>query len=150
MPLPKGAKQVAREFARSVIRQRWDDIPQLLTLALRGQTTSASLADEFGWENLEPRLQQRHTALTGEEADPDDPLAPPNRYEVFKVDDEVSGEPVRLPPAGHDPAVSVGWVEIDFHPDEESGFDDCYRCFLALIDEHGPKISAYQIESSTE
>lgn len=146
MPLPKGAKRVAR----AIVRQKWDDIPPLLTAELRDRVSPASLADEFGWNTLEPRLRQMHATLTGETPDPDDPLDPPRRFEVFEVEDEVGGEPVRRPPDGHDPAVLVGWVEVDFLPTEDSAFDQCYNCFLAIVDEDGLRVTAYVIESATE
>jgi hypothetical protein len=150
MPLPKGAKRVAREFARAIVRRKWDDIPPLLTAGLQARLSPASLAGEFGWDALEPRLRQMHADLTGEEPDPDDPLDPPRRFEVFEVEDEVGGEPVRQPPAGHDSAVPVGWVEVDFLPDEDSAFDQCYNCLLAFVDEDGPRVTAYVIESATD
>ena len=39
---------------------------------------------------------------------------------------------------------------VDFQPSENSEFDYCYNCFLAFVDEGGPRIAAYAIESATE
>lgn len=150
MPLPKGAERLGRQFGRAVVRRKWDEILPLVTAGLRERVTSATLADEFGWKTLEPRLRQMHEEITGEALDPNDPLDPPKRFEVYEVEDEVGGEPVRQPPAGHDPSIAVGWLEVDVLPAEDSAFDQCYNCFLAIVDEDGPRITAYAIESATE
>jgi hypothetical protein len=84
-----------------------------------------------------------HLDLTGEPEERVPDLDPPRRFEVFEVEE-------RDPPAGHDPAVPVGWVEVDFQPSEDSEFDACYNCFLAFVDEGGPRVTAYAIESATE
>ncbi len=84
-----------------------------------------------------------HIEQTGEPDDIVPELDPPKRFEVFEVED-------REPPAGLDPSVPVGWVEVDFQPSEDSEFDVCYNCFLAFIDASGPRIAAYAIESATE
>lgn len=150
MTLLKGAKRVAREFARAVVRRKWDDVLPLFTTNLRERITSAALADAFDWETLEPRLRQMHEAMTGETPDPDCPLDPPRRYEVYEVGNDYRGEPLRPPPVEHDPAIPFCWMQVYFLPSEDSGFDECYNCFLAIVDEDGPRISSYDIESATE
>ena len=143
MALPQGAMKSAREFARAVIRRRWAELPPLFAADARSIHTPESLEAAFGWSHLGPRLRQMHMDMTGEPEDMVPELDPPKRFEVFEVEE-------RDAPAGHDAAVPVGWVEVDFQPSEDSDFDQCYNCFLAFIDEAGPRITAYAIESSTE
>ncbi len=145
MPVPKGGSKLAKEFARAVIRQKWDDLVPLLSSRLQTERSAEELAHEFGWKQLGPRLKQMHSELTGEELDELPDLDPPRRFEVFEMDDDQ-----RDPPANFDRSIPFGWVEIDFYPAEDSGFDTCYNCFLAVIDESGPRIAAYCIESATE
>jgi len=143
MALPNGATKVARQFARAVIKRQWAELPPLFTADARAIHTPESLETAFGWKHLAPRLRQMHIDMTGESEEMVPELDPPKRFEVLEVEE-------RDPPAGHDPAVPVGWVEVDFEPSEDSDFDQCYNCFLAFVDDAGPKITAYAIESSTE
>ena len=143
MALPRGAMKLAREFARGVIRRRWAELPPLFAADARTPGTPESLEAAFGWARLGPRLRKMHLEMTGESEDDVPELDPPKRFEVFEVEE-------REPPAGLAASVPVGWVEVDFQPSEDSEFDVCYNCFLAFIDEGGPKIAAYAIESATE
>ena len=143
MGIPKGAKTISREFARSIVRRKWAEMRPLCSTALQAQRSVDELATEFGWDQLGPRIRQLEADRTGEPIEAVPLYDPPRRFEVFEVEE-------RDPPPGHDPAVRVGWVEVDFAPAEDSEFDYCYNCFLAIIDEDGPKISAYVIESATE
>jgi hypothetical protein len=97
------------------------------------------LAKELGWKELGPRLRREFMEATGESEDMVPELDPPKRFEIFEVEE-------RDAPPNHDPQVPVGWVEVDFQPSEDSEFDVCYNCFLAFIEEGGPKICAYAIE----
>lgn len=150
MSHPNGAKRVSREFAKAIIRRKWDDVLPLLASSLRARVSSASLAYEFGWGNLEPKLRQMHEAMTGETPDSENPLDPPRRYELYEHGNDYRGEPLRPPPPGHDPSIPFGWMLVEFLPSEDSEFDQCYNCFLAIVDEDGPRISAYAVESPTE
>jgi len=39
-------------------------------------------------------------------------------------------------------------VQVNFLPSEDSGFDVCYDCFLAMTDEDGAKkIVAFEVEN---
>ncbi|MDG3004999.1 hypothetical protein [Paludisphaera mucosa] len=143
MSLPKGAAKAAREFARAILRRKWDEVPPLCTTALRATLTVEALAAEFGWSALGPRLRREHIAATGEDEAMVPELDPPRRFEVFEVEE-------RDPPAGHDPRIPLGWVEVDFLPSQGSEFDACYNCFLAFVDEAGPRVAAYDVEGATE
>ncbi|MFO0952455.1 MAG: hypothetical protein U0835_15165 [Isosphaeraceae bacterium] len=143
MSLPKGSTKTAREFARAVVRRKWEEILPLLSQSLRDRTTAESLADEFGWKQLGPRLRRMYIEESGEPEDIVPHLDPPKRFEVFEVEE-------RDAPANLDPSVPFGWVEVDFQPGEDSGFDVCYNCFLAFVDEGGPRVAAFEIESAME
>jgi hypothetical protein len=97
-------------------------------LDLRAQRTADSLAAEFGWKQLKPRLKQMHSDLTGEDLSTLPNLDPPKRYEEFEM---VEGQ--RDPPPKLDPSVPFGWVEVDFYPSEDSEFDNCYNCLGLLV-----------------
>ncbi len=148
--LPQGAMKVARQFARAVIKRRWMELSPLFAASAVAANTPESLEAAFGWAHLGPRLRQMHIDMTGEPEDLVPELDPPRRFEVFEVGNDYRGEPLRQPPAGHDPSIPVGWVQVDFLPSEDSGFDQCYNCLLAFIDEAGPRITTYVIESATE
>lgn len=145
MAVPDGGTELAREFARAVLRKRWADLLPILASNLQAQRTADDLAAEFGWKHLRRRLKQMHNEMTGENVDELPTLDPPKRFEEFEMED---GQ--REPPPGHDPSIPFGWVEVDFYPAEDSAFDTCYNCFLAVIDEGGPRVAAYCIESATE
>jgi hypothetical protein len=140
-PTIVGATEVADKFARAVIRKKWPEILPLLTLTFQSQTTEISLGKEFGWKQLSERLRQDYLAMTGLSEDMVAKLDPPKRFEIFEVED-------RDPPAGHDPKQPYQWIEVDFYPDEDSEFDVCYNCLLAIIDDEGAKITAYKIEDA--
>ena len=143
MAWKNGALKVAREFARAVIRRKWAELPPLFASAAPSAHTPESLEAAFGWKHLGPRLRQWHLAQTGETEEMVPDLDPPKRFEVFEVEE-------REPPLGLDPSLLVGWIEVDFMPAADSEFDVCYNCFLAFIDESGPRVAAYTIESATE
>ena len=143
MALPTGATEAAELFGRFVVRRKWAEMLPLFSAALAAQHTPQSLQAEFGWKSLGPRLRRMHLEATGEAEDIVPDLDPPKRFEVFEVEE-------REPPEGLAASVPFGWVEVDFQPSEDSEFDTCYNCFLAFIDEGGPRIAAYTIESATE
>ncbi len=143
MALPKGVEKTARAFARAIIGKKWGVVLTLLAAELKEHTTAETLADEFGWDQLGPRLRQMHIALTREPDDAIPELDPPKRFEVFEVEE-------RQPPAGLDSTIAVNWIEVDFQPAEDSEFDVCYNCFLAFVDEGAPRVIAFVIEIATE
>ena len=143
MELLNGAMAAAESFGRLVIRRKWAEILPFFSADLQKQHTAESLQSEFGWKSLGPRLRRMHIDLTGESEDVVPDLDPPRRFEVFEVED-------RDPPIGLVPSSQSYWVEVDFQPSEDSDFDVCYNCFLAFIDEGGPRIAAFAIESATE
>lgn len=141
MSLPKDSTRIAEEFGRAVLSQEWAKLLPLF--ARQTKRTQEGLEAEFGWEELGPRLRKKWAEETGEIEDIVPDLDPPERFEVFEVED-------RDPPPGHDPKIPFGWVEVDFQPSEDSMFDVSYNCFLAFIDEGGPKITAYAIENAVD
>lgn len=143
MALPEGSTNAAEVFGRLVVRRKWAEILPLFATALRSRHSPQSVQAEFGWKALGPRLRRMHIELTGEPGDSVPDLDPPRRFEVFEVEE-------REPPAGLAPLLPFGWVEVDFLPSEDSEFDVCYNCFLAFVDEAGPRIAAYAVESATE
>ena len=143
MGIPDGTIDAAECFGRFVIRRKWAEILHLFALDLQKQHTADSLQLEFGWKLLGPRLRRMHIDLTGESEDIVPHIDPPKRFEAFEVED-------RDAPIGVVPSTEIYWVEVDFLPSEDSEFDVCYNCFLAFIDEGGPRIAAFAIESSTE
>ena len=143
MSFPKGATEVANKFARAVVRRKWADIVPLLSITAQAAFPADRLAAEFDWAILGPRLRREHIEASGESEDMVPELDRPKRFEVFEVEE-------REPPAGHNPAIPVVWVEVDFQPSEDSEFDVCYNCFLAFVDEDGLRIMSYAIESAME
>ncbi len=143
MSIPTGATEVASKFARAVVRRKWADIVPMLTTNAQSTFTAERLAAEFDWANLGPRLRREFIKASGESEDMVPKLDRPKRFEVFEVEE-------RALPEGHDPAIPVGWVEVDFQPSEDSEFDVCYNCFLAFVDEDGPRITSFSIESAME
>lgn len=143
MTLPEAAEKAAGQFGRAVVRRKWADLSALFTASAQSVHTPDALEQAFGWKHLEPRLRRMHIDMTGESEDMVPVLDRPKRFEVFGVEG-------RAPPDGHDPAVPVTWMEVDFQPAEDSEFDVCYNLFLAFIDEGGPRVTAYAIESATE
>ena len=143
MSLPQGSTKIAREFARAIVRRKWVDVLSLLTASLRATQTVELLASEFGWGGLGPRLRQQYITESGIPEEMVSELDPPKRFEIFEVED-------RDAPIGQDATIPFGWVEVDFQPSEDSEFDRCYNCFLAFVEEDGPKITAYAIEDAME
>ena len=143
MALPEGSTDAAEAFGRLVVRRKWAEILPLFAAALQSKHTPQSVQAEFGWKALAPRLRGMHIERTGEPEDIVPELDPPKRFEVFEVEE-------REPPSSLAPSVPFGWVEVDFLPSEDSEFDVCYTCFLAFVDESGPRIAEYAIESATE
>jgi hypothetical protein len=143
MVSPTEAMAAAKVFARAVIRKKWLELSQLFASAAQFENTPEYLEAAFGWKRLGPKLRQMHIDITGEDEEMVPELDPPKRYEMFEVEE-------RDLPVGHDLNVPLCWVEIDFQPSEDSEFDQCYNCFLAFIDEGGPRVTAYAIESATE
>lgn len=141
MALPKGSTKVAREFARCIIRRKWEDALPLFSAVLQSRKSADDLASEFGWKQLGPRLRQMHIEMTGEDEEMVPDLDPPKRCEIYEDEQ-------RDPPA--DLETFAGWIEVDFQPSEDSDFDVCYNCFLAIVEENGPRIAAYEIECATE
>jgi hypothetical protein len=145
MAVPEDGIELAREFAKAVIRRRWAELLPLLSSTLRAQRTADSIGAEFGWKHLLPRLKQMHSDQTGEDVSTCPDIDPPKRFEEFEM---VEGQ--REPPSNLDPSIPFGWVEVNFYPSEDSEWDNCYNCFLAVVDEGGPRVAAYAIESATE
>lgn len=143
MTVPEQGTDLACEFAEAVLHRRWADLLPLLASELRAQRTAALLAADFGWKQLLPRLKQMHSDLTDEDPSTLPNLDPPKRFDVFEME-----EGQRATPANLDPTIPFGWVEVDFYPSEDSEFDSCYNCFLVVIDEGGPRVAAYFIESA--
>ena len=127
---------VSETFANCVLAAKWAEILPLLSESLARRVTAETLASEFGWDTLSVRLREMFMEMSGEPEDMVPELDPPVRFEVYE-DAEWDA------PEGLEP--ELGWVEVDFLPDEESGFDTCYNCFLGFADENGPRIMAFEI-----
>jgi len=138
-----GTTEAASKFGRLVVRRKWAEILPLFTSALRRQHTPQTLEAEFGWKHLGPRLRQMFLAMTEAPEDQVPEIDPPKRFEVFEVEEREASN-------GYDANRPMTWIEVDFQPSEDSEFDECYNCFLAFVEEDGPKIAAYEIESATE
>ena len=127
---------VSDAFANCVLTENWPAILPLLSKQLARISTAESLADELGWDVLGERLRQMHMQVSGEDEEMVPQIAPPERFEVYE--EAVWDAPEEIEP-------DLGWVEVDFLPSEDSGFDTCYNCFLAMVEEGGPKIAAFEI-----
>lgn len=128
---------IAEAFDRCVVTAKWAEILPLLSKSLASEHTAETLEDAFGWEALGSCLRQMHMEMSGEDEEMVPHLDPPKRFEVYE-------EAVWDAPEGLEP--DLGWVEVDFLPSDESDFDTCFNCFLAMIDEDGPKIAAFEIQ----
>jgi hypothetical protein len=139
MTTPGNNDKLAREFAEAVLRENWSGLSKLFAKSALSPSEAQSLAREFGWDQLGPRLRRMYAEMTGEPEDMIPHLDPPKRCVVFPAVN-------REPPAGLPPSVRVHFMGVHFLPGEDSGFDTCYDCFLSLIDENGPRVLAYDIE----
>lgn len=128
---------VSETFANCVLTANWAAILPLFSKSLASEHTAVTLADSLGWDVLGERLRQMHMEMSGEDEEMVPHLDPPERFEAYE-------EAVWDAPEGIEP--ELGWVEVDFLPSENSEFDTCYNCFLAFVDEDGPKISAFEIQ----
>lgn len=146
MKMPEGALEAAERFADGVIAQRWTDLVKLFAASVRSRHSAESLEAAFHWDHLGPRLRQMFIAYSGEPAERVPHLDPPQRFDAFELGDDYMGNPLRNPPEGFEVGDTFGWVQIDFQPSEDSDFDECCCCFLAFIEEDGPKIIHYEID----
>ncbi|MBI1323790.1 hypothetical protein GC170_11495 [bacterium] len=128
---------VAESFANFVVKAKWAAILPLFSKSLVSEHTAESLADVLGWEVLGERLRQMHMEMSGEDEEMVPHLDPPERFEVYEEAEWDAPEEIEP---------DLGWVEVDFLPSEESEFDTCFNCFLAMVDEDGPKIAAFEIQ----
>lgn len=146
MKIPDGALQAAEKFAEALIEEQWTELTSHFAESVQSKHSSETLKSALGWENLGPRLRQMYIDLSGEAEESVPHLDPPEQFDAFELGDDYMGNPMRNPPEGFDVGDSFGWVEIDFSPSDESGFDDCYSLYLAFIEEGGPKIIHYEID----
>lgn len=128
---------VAEAFAQCVVTAKWAAILPLLSKSLASEHTAETLEDAFGWEVLDESLRQMHMEMSGEDEEMVPHLDPPDRFEVYEEAEWDAPEEIEP---------DLGWVEVDFMPSEESEFDTCFNCFLAMVDEDGPKIAAFEIQ----
>lgn len=141
---------VSELFGNAVLSRDWAAARALFCPASRKRISDAELALAFGWENLAPQLKESWAEQTGEDEEDIPELDPPTRFEASELDgrDEYGPEPVVeggiLP---EEPArAQCTWVQIDFLPQEDSEFDVCYRCNLAMSEEDPAQIAGFSIE----
>lgn len=146
MNIPDGAIQAAEQFAAAVIEEQWSDVASFFAGSVRSRHSAEALETDLGWENLGPRLRQMYIEVSGESSESVPNLDPPEQFDAFEVGNDYMGNPMRTPPEGFEVRDSFGWVEIDFSPSDDSGFDECYCLYLAFIEEDGPKIIHYEID----
>ena len=146
MLLSDAAEVLGQAFAKYAIDENWSDLSQCFTESAR--VTPQLLKDSLEWQTLLVRLLQAFKEETGVEAVE---LSPPVSYDVYN-------DVCRDNDYGPQPILKVGqcaltdeegqgpFIEINFLPDEESGFDNCYRCILTIVDGDQPKVSGFEVE----
>lgn len=144
-------------FAQAVCAEQWEDISPLLSesahAGLSAKAMEKLFAQKFSWSKLEPALQKAWTEQTGEEDDGFD-LDPPARFEVDESEGRHEYSPAPVFQGGltqPTPNQNAAWLQIEFLPDEDSGYDHCYRCYLCVVNERGKeKIAGYLVEPITD
>jgi hypothetical protein len=153
------AKQLAvgEAFANAVCQEQWEDIYPLLSDSARAGLTAKAvekqLVKQFSWGKLLPALKKAWNQETDEDVDDFD-LDPPALYEVYESEGrhEYSPKPVFQTGLTQPTAKQkAAWLQIEFLPDEDSEYDQCYRCYLCMINDAGQdKIAGYIVEPITD
>lgn len=146
MLLSDEAEVLGQEFAQYVIDENWSDLGQCFTDAAR--VAPQLLNESLAWQLLLPRLLQAFKDETGVDGAE---LSSPVSCDVYN-------DVCRDNDYGPQPIIKIGqcavaddegqgpFIEINFLPDEDSGFDNCYRCILTIVDGPQPKVSGFEVE----
>lgn len=146
MLLSDNAESLGNVFAQLVIDEDWQALSQCFCEP--ASVTAEMLAVQLAWPTLSRQIAEAFEAETGAEG-PE--LDAPKSYEVYNDvcrDNDYGVEPfLKLGDCSATNDDGEGpFIEIEFAPDSSSGFDNCYRCILSIVDSSQPKVAGIEIE----